>query len=113
MTEDAQRARALEVFEELDKMYRGRAIAEGRLHVVAVEKSYCAPSSKPETTRQKLLRANKNTTQVCLPEAPLTEAERKGLTQADFDKLRAGLRMELYNAAMYRRRLAQAGNGKS
>lgn len=103
MTEDEKKAQAREVYEQLDKMYRDKAISEGRLVVPKPEKIYAMPSPTPETSMQKLRRANRGTCHSGSTVAPLTDQERNGLSEAQFNRLRPQLRMELYDIAMARR----------
>lgn len=89
-----------------EKLARENAEYEARVaHEVQQEsedKSYHMTST--ETAEQKLHRANMSA-QINWPakEQPLTQAERRGLSEEAFNALRPELRLQIYNQAVHAR----------
>lgn len=63
-----------------------------------------APRPKPESSRNKLGRANAHSTNVQGQPQELTLEERGGCSEADFAKLSAERRLDIFNRALAKRR---------
>ncbi|MDO9381546.1 MAG: hypothetical protein Q7T86_01660 [Hyphomicrobiaceae bacterium] len=101
MTDDEQRKHNLAVLAQLDKMYRDKAIEEGRIKEPrAPERSYNMTPNFKESSMAKLRRANKWTMDPKPEEARTSVAAFHGMSEEAFNSLRPERRLQLANEAM-------------